>query len=129
MAPALVLDRHHHRGLHPRRPEVRDLADGALPVDVVERSLAALDALRDVVREQWLARADHLALHAAAGGELQRWQRRRVDPVPLDRGVLAGDQALALVERGDDHAVVRDHVGEQLVKAVVDAVDLERLGE
>ena len=42
----------------------------------------------------------------------------------LDPGVLAANQALALVERGDDNPVVLNRVREQLVKPVVDALDL-----
>ena len=47
----------------------------------------------------------------------------------LDPGVLAANQALALVERGDDNPVVLNRVREQLVKPVVNALDLERLPE
>src|SRR5437588_826650 len=44
-------------------------------------------------------------------------------------GVLAANQALAVVERGDDDPVVLNRVREQLVKPVVNALDLERLPE
>ena len=123
--PAIVLHWHHHRCLHVGRPRVGQLAHRALAVDVVEGSaLVAGDAAADVVLEQRLAGADDLALHAASGRELQLRQRRRIDMLALDPGVLAANQALALVERGNDDPVVLDRVREQLVKPVVDALDL-----
>src|SRR5207302_7297490 len=79
--------------------------------------------------EQGLAAADDLARDAAGGREFQLRQRRRVDVLALDPGVLAANQALALVERGDNDPVVLDRVREQLVKPVVNALDLERLPE
>lgn len=47
----------------------------------------------------------------------------------LDPDVLGPDQPLALVERGNDDPVVLKSVREQLVKPVVDALDLKRLAE
>jgi hypothetical protein len=127
---ALVLDRQHHRGLHLSRARVGKLADGALAIDVVEGSaLVAGDAAANVVLKQRLTAADDLALHAAGGRELQLGQRLRVNVLALDPGVLAANQALALVERGHDNPVMLNRVREQLVKAVVNALDLERLAE
>ena len=112
------------------RPGVGQLADRPLAVDVVEgAALVAGNAAADVVLEQRPAGADDLALHAAGGRELQLRQRRRIDVLTLDPGVLAANQALALVEGGDDDPVVLDCVGQQFVKPVVDALDLERLTE
>jgi hypothetical protein len=112
------------------RPGVGQLADGSLAVDVVEgAALVAGDASADVVLEQRPTGADDLALHAAGGRELQLRQRRRIDVLALDPGVFAANQALALVERGDDDSIVLNRVREQLVKPVVDALDLERLPE
>lgn len=47
----------------------------------------------------------------------------------LDPHVLGANQALVLVERGDYDPVVLDRVREQLVKPVIDPLDLERLPE
>jgi hypothetical protein len=68
-------------------------------------------------------------LHPARGRELQVRQRRRVDVLALDPDELGANQPLVLVERGDDDPVVLNRVREQLVKPVVDALDLERLPE
>jgi hypothetical protein len=54
---------------------------------------------------------------------------RGIDALALDPDVLGANQPLVLVERGDDDPVVLDRVRQQLVKPVVNALDLERLPE
>ena len=125
---ALVLDRQHQRRLHARRLVVGQLAHVPLAVDVVVDARRVLDLLRHVVLEQRLAAHDHAALHAAAVAvQRQRRQDRRVELPAVDPREVAADQLRLGVERGDDHAVVRHGLGEQLAEAVVDALELERL--
>ena len=125
---ALVLDRQHHRRLDAGRPLLGHLAHLAFLVDVVVDAGRLLDLLRDVVDHERLAADDHAALHPAAFAvEVERRQERRVELLAVDERVVAVDPACGRVEGGDDHAAVRDGVGEQLVEAVVDALELESL--
>ena len=108
---ALVLDRNHHRRAAPGRPRLRQLPHLPLAVDVVVRAARLLHDLGDVVEEQRLAADDHAALHAAAlAVQRHRWKDRRVETVAVRPRVVAADEAVALVVRRDEDAVVRDDV-------------------
>ena len=99
-------------------------------VDVVVDAVHVLDVRDDVVEEDRLAGDDHLALHATAGAvEGKGRQRLGIHEVSLDPRVLAADQVGALVVGGDDHTVVPDDVAQELAKALVDALGLERLAQ
>jgi hypothetical protein len=61
--------------------------------------------------------------------QLERGEGRDVEPVPVGPAILGPDQPVALVVGGDDDAVVRDDLRKKLVKAVVDALVVERVAE
>ena len=101
-----------------------------LPIDVVERPAGLLDHFGDVVEDDRLAAHDHAALHAAAlAVQREGGERRDVEAVPVRPAVLGANQPVMLVVRRHDDAVVRHHIGEQLVEAVVHPLLVERLSE
>ncbi len=128
--PTLVLDRDHHRRLRRGRAGVGQLPDVPRAVDVVVRPGRVGNPLAHVVLEQRLSRPDHLRLHPAAVRPVrQRRQRCRIDVTPVHERVVATDHSLARVERRDDDAVAVDCLPEDLAKALVHALGVQRLAE
>jgi hypothetical protein len=122
--------RSHHRRARRRRSFVRQLPEGPLALDGVERPARLLHDLRDVVEHDRLSARDHPALHPARPCvQLQGREGRDVEPRPGRPAVLGPDQPVALVVGRDDDTVVRDDPLEQLVEAVVDALVVERVSE
>ena len=127
---ALILDGHHHRRLRPRCARIRNLRDRAFAIDVVEHAFRTFGPLDDVVEEERLAADDDLALHASAFAvERDGRECRRVEHRALVPHVLAADEVVAVVVRRNEQTVVGEAVGEELVKALVDALRLEGLAE